>query len=68
MNLIDQLKKRSSFLTTKELMELLQLRRHTICDWVKSGHLPAIRTASGYRFDPPVLAHWLEMRSTGGRA
>jgi excisionase family DNA binding protein len=68
MNLIGQLKNRTNFLTTKETMELLQLRRNTVCDWVQSGQLPAIRTGGGYRFDPAALAHSLELRSTGGGA
>lgn len=68
MRLVDQLRERASFLTTTELMELLQLRRNTVCAWVQSGYLPAVRTRSGYRFDPPAIAKWLELHSTGGRA
>lgn len=64
MNLIDNLRQRKSFLTTKEVMELLQLRRNTVCDWAQAGRIPAVRTASGYRFDPGVLADWLAARST----
>ena len=64
MNLIDNLRQRKSFLTTKDVMELLQLRRNTVCDWVQAGRIPAVRTASGYRFDPSVLADWLVVRST----
>jgi excisionase family DNA binding protein len=64
MDLIQELRRRESFLTTKEVMELLQLRRNTVCDWANAGRIPAVRTASGYRFDPRVLADWLVARST----
>jgi excisionase family DNA binding protein len=65
MTLEIALRKRQTFLTTAEVMELLQLRRNTVCNWVTAGSLPAARTASGYRFDPVALADWLAARSTG---
>jgi excisionase family DNA binding protein len=64
MTLESGLRMRERYLTTAEVMELLQLRRNTVCDWVKSGELPATRTRSGYRFDPGVLADWIRARST----
>ena len=65
MDLIDRLRERSSFLTTKEVMELLQLRRNTLCHWVRAGRLPAIRSGTGYLYDPHRLADWLDQRTTG---
>ena len=64
MDLIQELRLRTSFLTTKEVMKLLQLQRNTVCDWANTGRIPAVRTPSGYRFDPSVLADWLVARST----
>ena len=65
MDLIGRLRERSSFLTTKEVMELLQLRRNTLCKWVRTGQLPAVRSGNSYLYDPARLADWLLERATG---
>jgi excisionase family DNA binding protein len=65
MSLIEDLRKQEQFLTTKSVMALLDVRRNTLCDWVQSGRIPAVRTGAGYRFDPCDLADWLTARSTG---
>ncbi len=65
MDLTEQLRERTSFLTTKEVMELLQLQRNTLCDWVRTGRIPAIRSGNGYLYDPHHLADWLAERTTG---
>lgn len=64
MDLIISLRQRGSYLTSKEVMALIQLRRNTLCAWVRAGRIPAVRTGSGYRFDPRHLADWLSARST----
>ena len=66
MDLLGRFRQRSSFLTTKEVMELLQLRRNTLCQWVRAGRLPAIRSGNGYLYDPYLLADWLAVRATVG--
>jgi len=65
VTLATNLRQQTRCLTTKEVMHLLQLRRNTVCDWVTAGKMPAIRTSSGYRFDPMALASWIEARTTG---
>lgn len=64
MDLIQKLRLRESFLTTKEVMELLRTRRNTLCEWVRRGRIPAIRTSNGYLYDPRLLADWLMERTT----
>jgi excisionase family DNA binding protein len=64
MSLIEELRKRDTFLTTKEVMTLLNKRRNTICDWVRAGRLSAIRAGNEYLFDPRILAEWLAARTT----
>jgi excisionase family DNA binding protein len=53
-------------------MELLLVTRNTLCEWVRTGRLAAIRVGNAYLYDPQVLADWLTKRqtmktSTGGR-
>ncbi len=67
MSLIETLRESKRFLVTVEVMELVRLPRNTVCAMAKSGRLPAVRTGSGYRFDPNALADWLEGRTTGKR-
>jgi excisionase family DNA binding protein len=64
MTLIEELGKRDSYLTTTEVMKLLKMRRNTLCEWIRAGRISAIRTGSGYRFDPYTLAVWLAERTT----
>jgi excisionase family DNA binding protein len=45
-------------------MELLQVTRNTLCDWVRRGRIAAIRVGNAYVFDPHVLADWLGKRQT----
>jgi len=37
----------------------------TNVEWVRSGHIPAIRRGSAkYLYDPQVIADWLQARAT----
>jgi hypothetical protein len=65
MSLGDNLRQRSSYLTTADVIELLGYQRNTLCAWAKAGRIPAVHTPGGYRFDPLVLAQWLDDRTTG---
>ena len=64
MDLIEELRRTDSFLTTKDVMKLLQVGRNTLCEWVRAGRIPAIRSGNGYLYDPRLLADWLFERST----
>lgn len=64
MDLITQLMQRGNYLTTKEVMTLLGKRRNTICEWVRTGRMSAIRSGNEYLFDPHVLVDWLSERTT----
>lgn len=64
MQLTKQLRDSKRYLTTTEVMELLSLRRNTLCSWIKTGRMPAILTGNGYRFDPMELADWIDARHT----
>ncbi len=64
MSLIEELKVKQNFLSTVEVMSLLQVTRGTLCEWVRSGRITAIRTGNAYLFDPRHLADWLATRTT----
>ena len=64
MDLIEELRRRDNFLSTREVMDLLQVTRNTLCEWVRTGRLVAIRVGNGYLYDPRILAAWLTKRQT----
>ncbi len=64
MNLIEELRGRTTYLVTIEVMALIGVTRNTLCDWVRTGKLSAIRMGNAYLFDPYTLADWLEERKT----
>lgn len=68
MELIEELRKMERYLSTREVMNLLGIRRTTLCQWVRAGRISAIRLGSGYVFDPHYLASWLATRVTGSRS
>lgn len=63
-DLIEDLRQRENYLTSKEVMELLQVTRNTLCHWVRARRMVAIRGGNGYRYDPRVMADWLSKRET----
>ena len=65
MSLTEDLRKRNSFMNTTEVIALIGVRRNTLCSWIGAGRFPAIRTPSGYRFDPHDVACWMEQRTIG---
>jgi len=47
-------------LTTADLMQKLRLSRRTICTWVRTGKLPAVRMPyGGYVFQMAEIDNWL---------
>jgi excisionase family DNA binding protein len=68
--IIEQLRRRKGYVRTTEAMSLLggpdkPVARQTLCKWVKAGKLPAVHFGGGFKFDPAVLADYLEARTTG---
>lgn len=49
-------------LTTREVVDLLQLDRVTIYKMVKDGELPALRLGGQWRFSQATLGSWLNSR------
>jgi excisionase family DNA binding protein len=65
MDLIEELRREERYLSTREVMGLLKIRRTTLCQWVRQGKLTAVRTGNRYLYDPRKLADWLSARQTG---
>jgi len=68
MELIDELRQMERYLSTREVMQLISVRRTTLCAWVRAGKISAIRIGKGYLFDPYILAGWLAEREAGSRS
>lgn len=64
MGLIQRLRQMERYLSTAEVMTLIGVTRTTLCHWVRTGRLTAIRVGNGYLFDPRMLADWLSKRET----
>jgi excisionase family DNA binding protein len=62
-SIIDQLKHRKAYLKTTEVMAILGVTRATLCGWVRSGSIGAVRIGKDNKFDPLALALWLETRT-----
>lgn len=53
-------------LTTKELMDLLKVKRNTIYQLRKYENLPTIQIGRTIRFDKKKVFSWLEQREVSG--
>ena len=63
--IVDQLKRRTSYVRASEVMSILGITRNTLCDWINAGILPAFRLGKNNVCDPAELAAFLETRRTG---
>ena len=62
-SIIDQLRNRKTYLNTTEVMSILGVTRATLCGWVRSGSISAVRIGKDNKFDPGALSRWLEERT-----
>jgi excisionase family DNA binding protein len=58
----------TSFLTTKQLQEILQIDRTTIYRMAETGRLPALKVGNQWRFPKQRIEAWLKMQSPAGTA
>jgi excisionase family DNA binding protein len=66
MSILKNLRERSEPLNVKELAKLLCVSEATIQRWVRGREVPALRIGDTIRFDPGLLAEWIEQRSIAG--
>jgi predicted site-specific integrase-resolvase len=63
--IIDDLRARTTMLTTSEVMALIRVTRATLCGWVRKSLIPATRMPdNSYLFCPAAIASWMEQRTT----
>jgi excisionase family DNA binding protein len=61
MTILEILRSRAGqALTVDEVAELLHLHRNTVSLWASKGTFPAFKAGSDYRFDPQLVADWIE--------
>jgi len=58
----EQLAEMQGAITAAPLARLLGLSRITVYKMAKAGRIPSFRVGSAVRFDPGVLAAWLDKR------
>ena len=62
MTLIETLKGRQGLMDAKEVAPLLDMNKEVLYRKVKAGLVPHFRILGQVKFDPVVLAEWLEER------
>jgi excisionase family DNA binding protein len=63
MSILKKLREQTRPLGVKEIAELFDVSEATIQRWVRRGEIPAIRVSDTIRFDPGILADWIEQLS-----
>jgi excisionase family DNA binding protein len=59
----DQLRNQRGLISVETLAELLNSSPKSLYAWVKQGRLPAVRLGASVKFDPFVIAGWLQERA-----
>lgn len=63
MTIIQRLQKMARMLTVDELAEMLAISPKTLYAKAKAGTIPVTRLAGALRFDPALIADWLQERT-----
>jgi excisionase family DNA binding protein len=63
-SIIDRLKQRRTFMRTTEVMELFGITRATLCGWVRSGTIAAVRIGKENKFDPSEVVRYITVHAT----
>ena len=67
MSILKNLRGRTAPLTVRDLAELLDVTEATIQRWVRRRQVPAIRVGDVIRFDPGMLADWIELQAASSQ-
>lgn len=67
MSILKNLRGRTAPLNVRDLAELLDVTEATIQRWVRKRKLPAIRVEDVIRFDPAMLADWIELQAASSQ-
>jgi excisionase family DNA binding protein len=63
--IIDDLRRRKTFLGSPETVALLDTTRKSLGEWVAAGRLPAYKIGKNWKFDPADLIRFLDQRRVG---
>ena len=63
MSIIERLKAMSRMITVDELAQMLAVSPKTLYSKAKAGTIPVTRLAGALRFDPALIADWLQDRT-----
>lgn len=68
MSILKTLRERDTPLNVAELAKLLSVTESTVQRWVRNRQIPSIRIGDVIRFDPGMLADFIELKAatTGG--
>jgi excisionase family DNA binding protein len=67
MSIIKALRERIDPLNVSELAKLLDVTEATVQRWARKRQIPSIRIGDVIRFDPAMLADWIELQSATTR-
>ena len=62
-HILQKLRQRETLMTTTEVAALLRFSEDTIYRLVDKGDIPTLLIAKARRFDPIMLANWLQDRN-----
>jgi len=63
MSIITVLRERSEPLNVSELAKMLNVTEATVQRWGRKRQIPCIRIGDTIRFDPGILADWIELQT-----
>jgi excisionase family DNA binding protein len=67
MSILKNLHERTEPLNVAELAQLLNVTEGTIRRWARQGQIPCIRIGDTIRFDPTMLASFIDLQSAEAR-
>ena len=63
MSILKKLRERTDPLNVSELAQLLAVTEATVQRWARRRQIPTIRIGDVIRFDPAMLADWIELQA-----
>jgi excisionase family DNA binding protein len=63
MSILKKLRERTEPLNVGDLAQLLNVTQTTVLRWVRRRQIPAVRIGDTIRFDPGMLADWVELQA-----
>lgn len=68
MSILKKLRERAEPMNVGEVAKLLSVTAGTVQKWAGNKQIPCIRIGDTIRFDPEMLACWIELQAAGARS